>query len=145
MANEAPQSLKNHARYDPAFHFVLAPITILIVLWTIVHLYHHRDSTSVLLFLISIMLFLTEFKARQYAVKVQDRVIRLEERLRLSQLAPESFRPQIQSVTEAQLIALRFASDRELPTLAARAVDQNLSSKQIKEAIQNWRADWFRV
>ncbi len=145
MANQAPQSLKNHTRFDPAFHFVLAPITILILLWTIIHLYHHRDSTSGLLLAISLMLFLTEFKARQYATKVQDRIIRLEERLRLSQLAPESFRPQIQALTEDQLVALRFASDSELPSLAARAADQHLSSKQIKEAIQNWRADWFRV
>jgi len=145
MASDAPQSLKNHTRFDPWFHFFLAPATILITIWAIIHLYHHKDSTSILLLGVSIMLLITETKARVYALKVQDRLIRLEERLRLAKLAPDLSSQQIQSLTESQLIALRFASDSELPTLAARAADQNLGSKQIKEAIQNWRADWFRV
>lgn len=85
------------------------------------------------------------FKARSYPLKAQDRVIRLEERLRLAMVLPDRLRGRIGELSESQLIALRFAPDSELETLVDRVLAGNLDSKQIKESIQNWRADYFRI
>jgi hypothetical protein len=145
MANTTPQSYANHARMDPPFHFFLAPLLIVAVIMSIISLVRHPCIDSILWMLLAIALFLTALKARSYALKAQDRVIRLEERLRLSMLLPEAARPRIAELTEPQLIALRFASDAELPALAVRALNEGLTSKQIKSSIQSWRADYFRV
>ena len=80
-----------------------------------------------------------------YSAKVQDRVIRLEERLRLQSLAPDAFKARIPELTVRQLVALRFASDSEVTALATKALDENLAPKQIKALIQNWRPDFHRV
>jgi Family of unknown function (DUF6526) len=145
MANATPQSYANHARFDPGFHFVLLPLTLVGVILGIISLVRHPGLDSTLWLLLAVALFLTAGKARGYALKAQDRVIRLEERLRLSMLLPEAVRPRIAELTEPQLIALRFASDAEVPALAIRALNEGLTNKQIKTSIQSWRADTFRV
>lgn len=145
MAATAAQSYENHARLDPPFHFFLAPLLIVAVILSIICLVRHPGLDSTLWLLLAIGLFLTAEKARSYALKAQDRVIRLEERMRLSMLLHEAARPRIAELTEPQLIALRFASDAELPALAMRALDEGLTKKQIKASIQSWRADTFRV
>jgi hypothetical protein len=85
------------------------------------------------------------FKTRLYAMKVQDRVIRLEERLRLAQLLPETTRTRIGELNEGQLVALRFASDGEVAGLVQQTLDGNWDQKQVKSAIKNWRPDYLRV
>jgi hypothetical protein len=82
---------------------------------------------------------------RLYALKVQDRVIRLEERLRLTQILQEPLRSRIPELTVDQLCGLRFASDAELPKLVERTLNEKLKRADIKKAIQNWRPDYWRV
>jgi len=145
MANATPQSFANHVRFDPPFHFFLAPIGLAAIVLSLVLLVRQPGMGSVLGVLLSVGFFMIAAKARGYALKTQDRVIRLEERLRLSMLLPETARSRITEFTEPQLIALRFASDAELPALAMRTLNEGLTKKQIKTSIQNWRADYFRV
>jgi uncharacterized membrane protein YdbT with pleckstrin-like domain len=145
MADTAPQSYANHTRRDPGFHFLLIPLIFVAIILSVISLVQHPGLHSTLWLVLAIALLLTAGKARSNAVKAQDRVIRLEERLRLSMLLPEADRARIPELTESQLIALRFASDAELPRLAKRALDEGLTSKQIKTAIESWRPDYFRV
>jgi hypothetical protein len=145
VATQTAQTKENHARLDPAFHFFLAPLLLVLSLWCIVHAIRHPGTEAVILALLAIAGFLNAFKTRSYALKVQDRVIRLEERLRLATVLPPAAQGQCAQLTEAQLIALRFASDSELATLAERATREKLTGKQIKAAIQAWRPDYWRV
>lgn len=152
MAEKHPQTFANHTRFDPLFHFFVLPIFILGVLLTLIHFFAHitegdfRDHFhDFLLILLALALLIAVFKIRLYALKVQDRVIRLEERLRLTQLLSEPLRSRIPELTEEQLCGLRFASDAEVTKLAERALNEKLSRKQIKEAIKDWRPDDWRV
>jgi hypothetical protein len=147
MSNK-PQNFKNHARFDPPYHFGLLLLLVANLVFAIFHLVHHWANSrisSAWFLVLSIMAFLVLGKLRQYPMKVQDRVIRLEERLRLQSLAPEEWHAQIYRLTEDQLIGLRFASDDEVVELAKQALEHNLSRKQIKERIKDWRPDNWRV
>jgi len=139
------QSLKSHTRFDPLFHFFLAPVALLILIWTIVQAVREPGWYTAAHILVALWALIAAFKIRSYALKVQDRVIRLEERLRLKELAPASLQGRIGDLTEDQLIGLRFASDGEVADLAQRALSGNWNRKQIKEAIKNWRPDNWRV
>ncbi len=140
-----PQSYSNHGRVDPPFHFFVLPVFGIALIFTIVHLFRHPKLHSALMLVVILAFITVLFKIRLYSLKVQDRVIRLEERLRLSTLLDPSLRPRINEITERQLIALRFASDAELPALAARALNEKLEPKEIKKSIQHWRPDNWRV
>ncbi len=145
MSKSESQNLKNHARFDPPFHFFLTFVFLGNLIVAIVYLVHHLCFYSAWLVLLSVALILALLKLRQYPIKVQDRVIRLEERLRLQALAPAEWHSQIYRLTEDQLIGLRFAADDEVVELAKQALEHNLNRKQIKERIKDWRADNWRV
>jgi len=145
MPADGTQNYKNHTRLDPAFHFFLLPvagINVLVALW---NLWQNPGLGAGWLVILSVAGAVAVVKIRTYALKAQDRVIRLEERLRLAQLLPAPLRSRIGELTEPQLIALRFAPDAEIPALVERALTGNLPPKEIKQAIVNWRADYFRV
>ena len=139
------QDFKHHGRFDPLYHFFLATVSIATIVIAVIYCIRHFCFNSVWLVVVSVAFFLALFRMRQYPLKVQDRVIRLEERLRLEALAPAEWRPQISRLSEDQLIGLRFASDDEVVVLAKLALEQNLTRKQIKERINHWRPDNWRV
>jgi hypothetical protein len=145
MAEKRPQTLANHARFDPLFHFVALPVFALAALGGAIHFLWRPSFHTGAFFVISVAAVIAVLKIRLYDLKLQDRIIRLEERLRLSTLCPEPLRSRIPELSEGQLIALRFASDAEAPKLAERALAENLSRADIKKAIQTWRPDYWRV
>ena len=144
MSNE-PQSLKNHARLDPTFHFFLFTVFIVNLIIAINNEVRQRTFASAWTLVLAIAFVVLLLRLRQYPLKVQDRVIRLEERLRLQALAPAEWHSQIYRLSESQLVGLRFAADDEVVGLAKQALEQNLDRKQIKERIKSWRADEWRV
>jgi len=145
MAAQPMQNYANHTRLDPPYHMFLLPVAglnILAAIWNVVRNPGLGSAWFVILALAGVVAVL---KLRMYALKVQDRVIRLEERLRLSQLLTGPLRDRIGDLTEAQLIALRFASDAELPALVEKALEGTMVPRELKQAVVNWRADFFRV
>jgi cellulose synthase/poly-beta-1,6-N-acetylglucosamine synthase-like glycosyltransferase len=152
MPENKPQSFADHTRWDPQFHFFIIPVFVFALLLTLIHFFAHfahsdfRDNFhAFLLILLAVACLLLVFKVRLYSLKVQDRVIRLEERLRLTQLMSEPLRSRIPELTVDQLCALRFASDAEVAKLTERALNEKLSRADIKKAIQTWRPDYWRV
>jgi Family of unknown function (DUF6526) len=145
------QNLQNHTRRDPPFMFAM-PVLLLNVLAvltiTILHAVHNGTQHLLLhvwLLLVSIALLLISGNTRVKDLKVQDRVIRLEERLRFAALLPPDTLAASANLTLGQMVALRFASDAEVPALVARTLRENLTTRQIKESITSWRPDTHRV
>ena len=148
MPTTKQQSFRNHASLDPSYHFVASAallVNLVIGVILIVMSLHTQLLLAVWIVILSIVLILMYIKLRVYPLKIQDRVIRLEERLRLAVLLPEPVRLRIPELTVDQLIGLRFASDAELPGLVERTLRENLTRKQIKQAVVSWRADDWRV
>lgn len=145
MAEKVPQNFSNHSRLDPPYHFFILPVFALSVIIAIVHLAMHPALHSAWLVVFTLAAIAAVFKVRLYALKLQDRVIRLEERLRLAILLDKPARARIGQLSESQLVALRFASDSELPALAERTLSEQLSNRDIKKAIRQWKPDYWRV
>ena len=145
MAERSPQTLANHMRLDPPFHFFVLPVLALSWILSVVFLVRHFGFLHSWVAIVNTALLVAVVRFREYALKVQDRIIRLEERLRLGTLLPGSLCPQIAKLSESQFIALRFASDEEVPALVERTLAANLSPADIKKAIVQWRPDYWRV
>lgn len=146
MAEKQPQTYANHVRLHPPFHFFLMPAALLLLVVTIINVIRHAgDLQAWILLLIGVMMPVAVVLIRINALRVQDRVIRLEERLRLGGLLPEPWRSRIGELSEAQLVALRFASDAEVQALVERALKDGTKPADIKKAIVTWRGDFFRV
>jgi hypothetical protein len=145
MASQTTQSYSQHTRYHPAFHFVITPILFATVIVGLVEAIRHPNFHNIWMVVFFMAVLMAAFVVRIYSLKVQDRVIQLEERLRLGELVSASVRPQLAGLSERQLIALRFASDQEAPALVDRTLAENLAPVDIKKAIRNWRADNWRV
>lgn len=145
MSQTKEQNLANHARIDPMFHVFLFLGALFFLGASIYETYQAPTWQNGAHILGAVWLTVLMLKTRLYAMKVQDRVIRLEERLRLGQLLPDSTRGRIGELTESQLIGLRFASDAEIPALVEKTLAEKLDSKQIKQNIKTWRPDYWRV
>lgn len=139
------QNLANHAKFDPAFHGFLFLGALAMLIGAIVQEVRFPDWWGALRIFGVLWLIVLMFKVRLYALKVQDRVIRLEERLRLQELLSDPLRSRIGELNEGQLIALRFASDGEVAGLVEKTLGGNLDRKAIKQSIRVWRPDYWRV
>jgi hypothetical protein len=146
MAEKVPQTYANHARFHPPFHFFLAPGSILLLILGIVNVVrHYRRLEAWMLLLMGILFLAAVFLIRLNPLRVQDRLIRLEERLRFEALLSRELSARIGELTESQVVALRFASDAELPALVAKVLAAKTPAPDIKKAIVTWRGDTFRV
>lgn len=144
--SHAPQSLKNHMRFRPAFHFFASPLLMITMVWAAIRFARTPSWDSGFMLLVVFGVALVGYWARAFALGVQDRLIRLEERLRLERLLPEDLRGRITLLTTDQLIGLRFASDAEVPELTRRVLAGELKRrKEIKAAVREWRADYERI
>ncbi len=140
------QTYQNHVRWYPIVHFVLTPILLFNLIWQSVRLYQEPNWDRAEYVLMAVAFVILSIAARLQALKAQDRVIRLEERLRFKELLPADLAEKAVSLRTNQLIALRFASDEELPDLVQRTLNGEFqSTKEIKLAIKNWRGDYLRV
>ncbi len=142
----AQQSYGNHIRYFPLFHFVLFPLLTLNLIYQAVRLYQEPSVDRAVFTVLSVVFIGMILAARSQALRVQDRVIRLEERLRYREVLPAEMASRASQLSLGQLIALRFAADDELADLLRRACDNEFAApKEIKQAVKNWRPDYHRV
>ncbi len=146
MAEPTPQTFENHTRWVPLYHYVGCPIFLLNMVWALYRLVTDSSADTAIGAVLAFGFLVTLLFAREFASKSQDRVIRLEERLRMRELLPDDLQPRINDFTTGQLISLRFASDAELPDLARAVLVEDITSrKAIKERIRTWRPDYQRV
>jgi hypothetical protein len=143
---EPQQSLKNHVRMIPAYHYFIFGAFAINLILSVMDLFGAPSLRTVAGVLTAAALIVLAFYARVFALKAQDRVIRLEMRLRMKELLPPALQPRVSEFTAGQLVAMRFASDAELPDLAAKVLAGNVQDKKaIKGMIKNWQADYLRV
>jgi hypothetical protein len=149
----AKQSFANHRRYVPGFHYATFALLGINLIWALFRLFYGLTDAGGLVIVdhvvnlaVAVALVLLAWYLRTFPLKAQDRVIRLEETLRLERLLPADLRPRIGDLRPGQLVALRFASDAEIPELTRSVLDGKIrSADEIKQQVRSWRADHFRM
>jgi Family of unknown function (DUF6526) len=146
----AQQNYSNHSRLDPPTHLFIFPVLIInvgVAIWVTVERWPEHQHPYLYLWwiVVSFAMLLFALKTRMNDLKLQDRIIRLEERLRIASLIPANELGHLQELSVKQLVALRFAADEELPALVHKTLTQELEPKAIKQSITHWRADHHRV
>jgi hypothetical protein len=146
----AEQNYANHAKFVPGFHFVTFGILTINLIWSLFRLFWGVPGIPIpdrlLNVAVAVALALMAWYLRIFPLKAQDRIIRLEETLRLERLLPADLKPRIGDLRPGQLIALRFASDEELPALTRAVLAGEVTAPgEIKKRVQSWRADHFRM
>jgi Family of unknown function (DUF6526) len=146
MSDPAPQTYANHRRFVPGFHFVAFGLLAVCLLWRLYRAIFAFSADNLFAFLFAAAVLLIAFYARLFALCVQDRVIRLEERLRLERLLPPDLKAAAAGLTPGQLIGLRFASDAELPELVRGVLADGVTDREtIKKRVRDWRPDLLRA
>lgn len=146
MASEKPQSYENHARWVPLYHFGISTILLVNFVWACYLLVKGPSWATILGVLMALSFVGMFYYLRTFALTVQDRVIRLEMRLKLQELLAADLKPRIGELSRDQMIGLRFASDPELPGLVREVLEKKLSTrKEIKRRIKSWQADHLRA
>jgi Family of unknown function (DUF6526) len=143
---DSGQSFKSHTRWFPPFHFFVLPVLLVNVLNAGRHLWMDTRLSTAWGLVFAVALFMLAALGRQMVVTVQDRVIRLEERLRLRQVLPTELQPQINALTRQQLVGLRFADDAEVAELVRDIASGKITTaKEIKSRVKNWQPDLLRA
>ncbi len=143
---EQEQNFANHARFVPPYHYVAFPILLVNLLYRLYWLSGGFTFDAILDVLVGVALIIVALFARVFALGAQDRVIRLEMRLRMRELLPDDLQGRINDFTPTQMVGLRFASDAELPALARKVLDENIvKATPIKQAVKDWQPDLHRV
>jgi hypothetical protein len=146
VAQEKVQNFGNHTRVVPPYHMFVIPIFMINFVWRLIQLRDGISFASIMNVLLAAAFVILVFYARVFSLTVQDRVIRLEMRLRLERILPAELRSRIPEFTVPQLVSLRFASDQELPVLARQVLDERLNErKTIKKRVKDWQADFLRA
>ena len=145
--NDVPvQNFENHSRFVKSYHGVAFGMLAVSVLWALYQVVVNLAPETVVFLVFSVGVLLLFFHTRNFPITVQDRLIRLEERLRYETLLPEDLQDRIAEFSLDQIISLRFASDSELPELARRVLDEDIQNrKDIKKLVRDWKADFLRV
>ena len=139
------QTYATHRRFDPLYHFIGFALLLAVLVLAIVQVFRHPGAFSVWALLASAVLFIAYLRLRVYALRNQDRLIRLEETLRMERTLPEPLRSRVHELTPGQCVALRFAPDAELAALVEQVLAEKLDKETIKKRIKGWRPDTFRV
>ena len=145
MANDS-QNFSNHSKFVPGYHYVTLLLAAIFVVLSVKRLIANAGADSVYFLIGALALVGTTWYARTFALQAQNRVIRLEERLRLARVLPADLQANADAITPSQLIGLRFASDGDVVELARKAIaNPAMTAKEIKMQIKNWRADHYRL